>query len=410
MRADAAGVDARNDQSADAQTDQASAGGSADSATDAPAFNLSGDGGPNCGNGVLDPGEQCDDGNHFNLDGCDSACRFEAVTRMTSLSIEGTPAPSFCTPATNLFGSQSLTATGISQLNPSLQSDVNAGATNTFLQIFGLGDLTGASDSTGLSLGLLSGATDMAKGIWPGNNPIDWWFIADHATVDGSGHPASLLGAGTVSGGTLTAGPNDVNLPLPLGGVAALLRVRSARVSATINSTPAPNVPAPPPTTLASGLMVFQTINADGANQGLCGNMTVESLAQTPIPQVLTTGNTACSATCSNSHSYTYCGANSPVGPGCNSWLDVLVGGCSVTTVCAPVVNAQQPDVAAAAAVQLLTLGTGNKVPSSQTTGNGDAYSAYLKFAVNRAHFTGENCAQTTDCQTGKTCVGGACQ
>jgi cysteine-rich repeat protein len=359
---------------------------------------------------MLDPGEQCDDGNHFNLDGCDSACRLEVVTRMTSLSIESTVAPSFCTPTTNRFGTQSLTATGLSQLNPGLQNDVTAGTTNTFLQFFGLSDLTGASDSTGLSLGVLSGAPDMAKGMWPGNNPIDWWFIADHATVDASGHPASVLTSGTIAGGMLAAGPSDVNLPLPLGGTAALLRVRGAYVSATINSVPAPNVPAPPPTMLASGLTVFQTIKADGADQGLCGNMTVESLAQTPIPQVLTTGNTACSATCSGSHSYTYCGANNPVGPGCNSWLDVLVGGCSVTTVCAPVVNAQQPDVAAAATVQQLTLGTGNKVPSSQTTGNEDAYSAYMKFTVNRAHFTGENCAQTSDCQAGKTCVAGACQ
>jgi hypothetical protein len=38
-----------------------------------------------------------------------------------------------------------------------------------------------------------------------------------------------------------------------------------------------------------------------------------------------------------------------------------------------------------------------------------DAYSAYFTFTANRAHFTGETCAVTTDCQSGKTCNGGVC-
>jgi cysteine-rich repeat protein len=367
-------------------------------------------GGPNCGNGALDPGEQCDDGNRYNLDGCDSACRYELVMRMTSLSIQGVAAPSFCTPATNRFGTQSVTSTGLSQLNPSVQSDVTNGVTNTFIQFLGLNDLSGASDASGLSLGLISGQLDMAKGAWPGNGPLDWWFLADHATVGPAGEPTSAFANAGLVGTQLSAGPGDVILPLPLGGTAALLRVRDAHLASTVNAAPAPDVPAPPPSQLATGLKVFQTINADGTDQGLCGNMTVESLSQTPIPRVLTTGNTSCSALCAGSHSYTFCGANSPVGPSCNSWLDVLIGGCSVSALCVAVVNPQQPDVAAATTVQPLALGAGNKVPAAQSTGNNDAYSAYLKFNVNRAHLTGEDCALTTDCQTGKACVGGICQ
>jgi len=34
-----------------------------------------------CGNGVRDGGEQCDDGNSTNLDGCDADCRFEQAQR-----------------------------------------------------------------------------------------------------------------------------------------------------------------------------------------------------------------------------------------------------------------------------------------------------------------------------------------
>jgi cysteine-rich repeat protein len=32
---------------------------------------------PNCGNGMLDPGEECDDGNVIPGDGCDASCRVE---------------------------------------------------------------------------------------------------------------------------------------------------------------------------------------------------------------------------------------------------------------------------------------------------------------------------------------------
>jgi len=81
-----------------------------------------------------------------------------------------------------------------------------------------------------------------------------------------------------------------------------------------------------------------------------------------------------------------------------------------VSALCVPVVNAQQPDVPAMANAQTLALGVGNKVPSGQTTGNNDAYSAYLKFNLNRAHITGENCVQSTDCQAGQSCVSGTCR
>jgi len=368
------------------------------------------DAGAGCGNGMLDPGEQCDDGNRFNLDGCDYACRYEAVNRMTLLSIQGTAAPAFCTPATNRLGTQSFTSTALGQLNPSLQTDINSGSTNLFAQVIGLHDLTGATDSSGLSLGIVSGQLDPAKGTWPANGPIDWWFLADHTTLASSGLPTSILRNGALTAGKLTFGPGDIDLPLPLAGSPAVLHVLGAHLAGTINATPAPNVPAPPPSQLASGLTVFQTITANGTDQGLCGNMTVDSLARTPIPQTLTTaGTTACSAQCVGSKSYTDC-AGGPVSPTCNSLLDVLVGGCLVSALCVPVVNAQQPDVPAMANAQTLALGVGNKVPSGQTTGNNDAYSAYLKFNLNRAHITGENCVQSTDCQAGQSCVSGTCR
>ncbi len=55
-------------------------------------------------------------------------------------------------------------------------------------------------------------------------------------------------------------------------------------------------------------------------------------------------------------------------------------------------VNAEQPDVPATTGgtVTTLTPGTGNKVPSRQTSGNLAAYSAYFELDANRADLTGK--------------------
>src|SRR5262249_32646480 len=145
---------------------------------------------------------------------------------------------------------------------------------------------------------------------------------------------------------------------LALGGAPASLQMRSARVAGTIN--PPSNVPAPPPAQLAAGLTVLETITANGTGQGLCGNVTVASLAQIPAPQTLCTGGNSACATCPGSNTYTYCGAGLPVTASCNSLLDVLVGGCGLIPIAGNCivqgVNATQPDVPAGATVQQLTL------------------------------------------------------
>jgi cysteine-rich repeat protein len=362
-----------------------------------------------CGNGVLEAGEQCDDGNLLDLDGCDSTCKYEVVTRMTSIAIQGTAAPAFCTPASNRLGTQSLTPTALNSLNTTLTNGVNAGTTNVTTQFLGLDDLTGVSDPNGLSIGVMSASPDPAKGTWPGNNPIDWWFLAAGSTVS-NGLPTGILTNGALSARQLTGGPSDVSLTLLLGGSPAVLEMLSARIAATIDGSPAPNVPAPPPAQLAAGLTVFQNVTGSGTNQGLCGNITVESLAQIPIPQQLAQGGTTACGKCTGSATYTYCGMGMPVGPNCNSLLDALVGGCKAVACIITAINPEQPDVPANGTVTPLSLGAGNKVPTSQWNGDRDAYSSYLKFDGNRAHFTGETCTQNKDCQTGQMCQTGVCK
>lgn len=64
----------------------------------------------------------------------------------------------------------------------------------------------------------------------------------------------------------------------------------------------------------------------------------------------------------------------------------------------------------AGGSVKTLSLGTGNKVPSSQWTGDKDAYSSFMTFDGERAHFTSQTCATNTDCQSGLTCQPGECK
>lgn len=76
---------------------------------------------------------------------------------------------------------------------------------------------------------------------------------------------------------------------------------------------------------------------------------------------------------------------------GCNSMLDVLIGGCKTLLCFVTLVTPSQPDVPVpgSAAIRPLSLGAGNAVPSGQSTGNEDAYSSYFKFDATRAHITG---------------------
>ncbi len=357
------------------------------------------DGGEVCGDGIIEGTEQCDDGNLFDLDGCDSHCNYEMVNRLTAFAISGAASPTGCMPTTNAIGTKVLTSAALGELNPPVKTDVTDATLNVFIDLLGLSasELAGTSNATGLTAGLLSGSLDPAKGTWPttGTPPLDWWFLASHSGVS-DGLPTAVLPA-SITGGTLTAGPGTVVFPL-LGG---LVTMNETFVTATINA--GADVPASPPATLATGITVLETMTAT-TGQGLCGNVTVASLAVIPIPEQLTTGAGKCTA------DYTYCGAGNPVTASCSSVLDLFVVGCKLVGGLITGTNATQPDVAASGTVKTLTA-TGNKVPASQTTGDLDAYSLYATFATNRAHFTSQTCTATSDCQTGKTCsAAGECE
>jgi large repetitive protein len=51
---------------------------------------------PVCGNGIVEPGEQCDDGNTLSGDGCSSTCQVEAGYQCTGQPSVCTPIPAVC--------------------------------------------------------------------------------------------------------------------------------------------------------------------------------------------------------------------------------------------------------------------------------------------------------------------------
>ena len=51
-----------------------------------------------CGNGIIEAGEQCDDGNQSNFDGCTPDCQFEAGFPLCSWSCDDPVCPAFCKP------------------------------------------------------------------------------------------------------------------------------------------------------------------------------------------------------------------------------------------------------------------------------------------------------------------------
>ncbi|MFA6033152.1 MAG: hypothetical protein WC889_09660, partial [Myxococcota bacterium] len=350
-----------------------------------------------CGDNLLATSEQCDDNNGtpHNLDGCDTACKYEMMVRMKSMAISASTSPAGCTPTTNTFGRNVVAnTTALNTLNDALAEGVNDGSMNLILQFLELDDLTGINDSS-IRLGLMTGDLDPARGTWPGNNPIDWWYMISQTNLDTNDLPKSLFTTAKITSRQIEAGPSDVTMAISMGGSPASLLMRSARVFATVDSS-ASVPPTPPPSWLTTGLSTFESISATASGKGMCGNITVESLSRIPVPEALTTGAGACKSCGTNSKVYTYCGAGNPVGPDCNSLLDVIIGGCRVDFIVScvvQVINKTQPDVAGPGGEQgTITIDTANhnKVPESQVAGNTRGYSAAFTFTANRAHATGK--------------------
>jgi cysteine-rich repeat protein len=286
-----------------------------------------------CGDGCRDSakGEQCDDGNTANLDGCDATCRFEQVHRVNWLKMQFVT-DAYCT--RNAIGRA---VAGLAQgiVQQEIDGVVLDGSLTNLLVFRQLDDLSGTTDPS-LSLGVCSGAPapPPAGSTYGGAVDLDWWYVVDPQTLDGARTPLASMAA-SVATSQLEAGPAAITFALGLGGAAPVLlssaMLRGAVGPASVPTTSTGTTPGhlaiehlDP--TLQSFASVGQP-NANGAAR-LCGDVSAGSLATQRVPAPLAVGG---SAACSQGYT------------SANSLLDLLVGGCTALGL-VQVVSSTQPD------------------------------------------------------------------
>lgn len=256
-----------------------------------------------CGNGTREFGEDCDDNNTANLDGCDSACTFEQVARITSL-IQQFDTDSFCAknalggaipPSDAPFGPRDL-------IQLSWTTPVADGRLSVVFKFLGFIDPSGARST--FNLGFLDASPirfnqqlDLSfSDNYSGVSDLDWWYtLRDPASVDANRVPRTQL-AGEVTNRHVTAGPGTIdNLRLLFALEPANVRLFNASIDATFDaqlSNPMVSTTATPPGHLASEHLSpdFTTFQSSGITESLgrmCSDVSVQSLANTLFPDLL---------------------------------------------------------------------------------------------------------------------------
>ncbi len=272
-------------------------------------------GGAGCGDGVRSPTEQCDDGGHLNLDGCDASCRFEQVLRANQLVVA---ADTSATCPANAFGAAVPMALAWTQFNAALAARLTSGELGLMLQLSGLDDLSGAADAS-LEVGVFSGLVHPST-TFDNSQQRDQWFSTVAGSVGPDRLPLRHL-SGTAAGGLITAGPGRIDLPFSLLSAVRPLALANARIRFTAAglSTPAAALASFPPGHLPEEHLLSSLQSFQAATAGeLCGGMVAGSLATLPIAAQFRS----------------YCGSYAATA----TFLDLLVSGCGALSV------ATQPD------------------------------------------------------------------
>jgi cysteine-rich repeat protein len=287
----------------------------------------SGGAAPVCGNQVLEKAEQCDDGNGKNGDACSASCGFEQSQRANSIEQKFSTV-GLC--PNNAFGGAFAGAFRTS-LQAILNERIGNGSLSLLFAFRGLADLTGKSAES-ISLGVAYGAPSVAPN-YEGKSDLDWWYTPAAGQVDSVGLLYSSTAA-SLSAGVLNATPGRIQLPLlsdlPIDLSSVQVRLHLGASSAPLASSG-----------VAPGHLASEHLRAElvsFANAGppppgntdpgqLCGNLSAASLAAVPIPAAYATGG---ASPCSEGYSAS------------RSFLDLLVGGCTVTGD--ELVSPTQPD------------------------------------------------------------------
>ncbi len=153
-----------------------------------------------CGDGRLDPGEQCDDGNGARWDGCAPDCRLERSVLMRDLAFAGDAIG--CGPArppANRFAEA--LGGAIAELNNVAASDARGVERSAvLLSLLGLDDGTGTDDPS-LEIAWLLGRSDERGG-----------FVVGDGSIDARLEPTMRFDA-TLRAHALAGGPAEIAFP-----------------------------------------------------------------------------------------------------------------------------------------------------------------------------------------------------
>jgi cysteine-rich repeat protein len=367
---------------------------------------------PGCGDATLGIGEDCDDGDQINLDGCDSACKFEMAQRITSLQQQFTT-DAFC--PHNALGA-AITPIAEKTIQGTWDQPVTDGSLSIVFKFLGLQDLTGGD--TPFRLGfvkalaagrVLAASPECGNGVceespfpgssefggtnpsdlacpldctYDGNNDLDWWYVRDPASVDANEDPLEQL-SGQIAAGRLTAGPGTVNLNLLFALQPALVKLFDTKVEALVDglvTAPTVSTTGTPPGHLASEHLSPALTSVQGSSTGaMCSNVSAESLFNTPMPIALL-------FTCTDAT-----GQVAAFTPD-NHLLDVFVAGCLVFGT--PGISPTQPDGSRDGATYHFAFDSETLAVTSCTKDaqpalltdcvNNATYSSFFKFAADR--------------------------
>jgi len=259
-----------------------------------------------CGDACLDVGrgEQCDDGNVHNLDGCDSACKVEQEQRISTMLLQFST-NGFC--PNNAIG-RSVGAQLQDAVQQGIHGGIGDGSITLAWQFLGLSDPTGAGNQS-LRIGVLGGQPYSGP-QYDGHRDLDWWYETDRSGVDGLRLPTELLDA-SLSGGQLNAGPGNVTLSS--NGVAGVLEMSSVRLTAHLDAPGAPGIGqgATPGHLISEHIDPALAVISSTSGGELCSDVVASSLRRLQLPPEISQTN------CSEGYS--------PA----NSVLDLFVRGCT---------------------------------------------------------------------------------
>jgi cysteine-rich repeat protein len=299
-----------------------------------------------CGNGKLEAGEDCDDGNTANFDGCDSACVLEQDARIISLQQQFTH-DTFCTK--DGLG-EALAAAAQPTIQQTWDQPINDGSMSIAFKFLGLDATLGPTTDTDFKLGFVKNTTvdrtipdpdnptgdPLPNPDYHGDNDLDWWYTVDPTSLDANGAPLVQLD-GHIKNGHLTAGPGKITVDLLFALSPATVDLFNTRVDAQFDTQlgqPVVSTGGKSPGHLPSENVDpdLQTFIVSSAGQ-MCSDVSTKSLFDAVIPPLLFG---VCQEGDPNNPTQTFAPDN--------TLLDVFVFGCTVFDNPLAGIGPAQPD------------------------------------------------------------------